>query len=56
MAECWNKIVNILFSEVLGESEKIWLLFLFKNQYLRIHIYVLNKRLNVFLWLAVLEV
>jgi len=22
MAECWNKIVNILFNEVLGENEK----------------------------------
>lgn len=38
MAECWNETVNILFNDVLGENEKIWLLFLFKNQYLHIHI------------------
>lgn len=38
MAECRNETVNILFNDVLGENEKIWLLFLFKNQYLHIDI------------------
>lgn len=28
--------MNILFNDVLGENEKIWLLFLFKNMYIHI--------------------